>query len=101
MRPRVRLKDPREKGEQQSVSKSALFTRGYNDVRKRIEKGSHFIKSCFNCAYYYQAVGDKEEVCQNPDVLKYDMVITDSSIYCNRWAMSPRKQSTKNLFRKK
>lgn len=95
-----RLKNPNEVSEQKPT-KASLFTRGYDDVRRRVEKGSRFTMSCYNCDYFYQASGDKEEVCQNPDVLKYDMVITETSIYCNRWKISRRTQSVKGLFKKK
>lgn len=85
-------------------SKNKLFSRGYGAVRSRVEKGSRYTMSCFNCDYFYQAVGDKEEVCQNPNVLKYDMVITETSIYCNQWVISKRSQkatsSVKGLFKR-
>ena len=96
-----RLKNPNEVVEESPKTKSSLFTRGYDDVRRKVEKGSRFTMSCYNCDFFYQAVGDKEEVCQNPDVLKYDMVVTESSIYCNRWALTKRKQSVKSMFKKK
>lgn len=95
-----RLKNPNEVAEQPK-SKSSLFTRGYDDVRRKVEKGSRFTMSCYNCDFFYQAVGDKEEVCQNPDVLKYDMVVTETSIYCNRWCLTQRKQSVKSMFKKR
>jgi len=99
MSKKVRLKDPN--GEiPVSKGKSSLFSKGYTEVRRRVEKGSRFTMSCYNCDYYYQAVGDQEEVCQNPDVLKYDMVITETSIYCNKWKMCRRTQSVKSMFKK-
>ena len=82
------------------LEKKSMFTKGYSDVRQRVEKGSRFTMSCYNCDYYYQASGDNEEVCQNPDVLKYDMVVTDTSIYCNRWKLCRRTQSVKSIFKK-
>ena len=82
------------------LEKKSMFTKGYSDVRQRVEKGSRFTMSCYNCDFYYQASGDKEEVCQNPDVLKYDMVVTDTSIYCNRWKLCRRTQSVKSIFKK-
>ena len=96
-----RLRNPNEVVEDTKPTKSSLFTRGYSEVRQRVEKGSRFTMSCYNCDYFYQAVGDKEEVCQNPDVLKYDMVITETSIYCNRWTLTKRKQSVKSMFKKR
>lgn len=81
--------------------KSSLFSRGYSECRKRVEKGSKFTNSCFNCDWYFKADGDREELCQNPEVLKYDMIVTESGIYCNRWRLTQREQSVKGLFRKK
>ena len=99
MSKKIRLKDPN--GEVPvTKEKPRLFSKGYSEVRRRVEKGSRFTMSCYNCDYYYQAVGDQEEVCQNPDVLKYDMVITETSIYCNRWKMCRRTQSVKGMFKK-
>lgn len=83
------------------MSHKDLFSRGYSDVRKKVEKGGRFTKSCYNCDFFYQAVGDKEEVCQNPDVLQYDMVVTKTSIFCNRWKISHREVSVKGMFKKK
>lgn len=70
------------------------FNRGYDAVREKVAKGSKYTMSCYNCKYYYQEFGDKEEMCQNPDVLKYDMIVTANNIYCNRWQMTERKKST-------
>lgn len=70
------------------------FERGYKPVRDKISKGSKYTMSCYNCEYFYQSFGDKEEVCQNQNVLKYDMVVTQNNIYCNYWKMSKRKSST-------
>lgn len=70
------------------------FSKGYKDVRERVSKGSKYTMSCYNCDYYYQEYGDTEEMCQNPNVLKYDMVITPTNIYCNHWKISSRKSAT-------
>lgn len=70
------------------------FERGFKPVREKVSKGSKYTMSCYNCEYYYQSFGDREEVCQNPNVLKYDMVVTQTSIYCNRWKMCSRKKAT-------
>ena len=88
------------------TSKSPIFNRGFREVRQRVEKGSKYTMSCYNCDYYYQAVGDKTEVCQNPDVLKFDMVVTETSIYCTKWELSKRKcqssnKSVKSLFKRR
>lgn len=81
--------------------KKPLFTRGYKESRERLAKNSHFSRSCFNCADYYQASGDKEEVCQNPNVLQYDMVVSDNNIYCLKWRPSSSvKSEQQSLFKK-
>lgn len=70
------------------------FSRGYKDVRERVSKCSKYTMSCYNCEYFYQDFNDEEEVCQNPNVLKYDMVVTTTNIYCNHWKMNKRVGST-------
>lgn len=62
-----------------------LFGRGYEPFHEKAERRSKYLMSCFNCEYYYQAVGDSEELCQNTEVLEYDMINTESSIYCLLW----------------
>ena len=88
------------KQKQVEQPKESLFTRGYGAVTAKMEKASKFTMSCFNCDYYYQAVGDSNEVCQNPDVLKYDMVVTENNIYCNRWQLCRKTETAKGLFKK-
>lgn len=83
-----------------SKEKRPLFTRGYEESRERLSKNSHFTKSCFNCGHYFQASGDKEEVCQNPNVLEYDMVVTENNIYCVQWTPPTLPQSETSLFKK-
>lgn len=68
--------------------KSPVISRGYSIAREKAAKSSKFLKSCYNCEYYYQSEEDTEEVCQNPNVLPYDMVITSSNIYCSLWKLS-------------
>ena len=45
-------------------TKQSPFSRGYSEPRQRMRKSCGYTMSCFNCKYYYQAVGDKEETCQ-------------------------------------
>lgn len=80
--------------------KSSRFSRGYGEVRQKISKKSKFTMSCYNCEHYYQDVGDKEEVCQNPDVLSYDMVVNENTVYCSRWEMVKRQSSAKSIFKR-
>ena len=80
--------------------KRPKFTRGYQESRERLEKNAYYSRSCFNCFDYYQASGDKEEMCQNPNVLQYDMVVTDNNIYCLQWRPSSSSKADKSLFKK-
>ena len=81
--------------------KKPLFTRGYQDSRERLAKNPYYTRSCFNCAYYYQASGDKEEVCQNQDVLQFDMVVTENNVYCVKWRPSSiNKTEQQSLFKR-
>lgn len=59
------------------------FERGYSKFRDKSH--SRYVMSCYNCDYFYQAVGDSEDLCQNPEVLPYDIINTETSIYCLRW----------------
>lgn len=61
------------------------FNRGYAELNNRLEKRSRFTMSCYNCDYFYQTKEDDEEVCQNPNVLQYDMVVSENNVYCNQW----------------
>ena len=76
------------------------FTRGYKESRDRLSKNSYYTRSCFNCDCYFQASGDKEEVCQNPNVLQYDMVVTENNVYCVHWKPSSSKTEQQTLFKK-
>lgn len=81
--------------------KKPIFTRGYDESRERLAKNPYYTRSCFNCACYYQASGDKEEVCQDPDVLPYDMVVTENNVYCLRWRpSSTKKTEQQSLFKR-
>lgn len=81
--------------------KKPIFTRGYKDCREKVNSGSKFVRSCFNCAHFYQDHGDTEEVCQNPEVIEYDMIVEGNTIYCLKWkpaATSPK--DPKNAFKR-
>lgn len=80
--------------------KRPKFTRGYQESRERLNKNAYYLRSCFNCDDYYQASGDKEEMCQNPTVLQYDMVVTDNNVYCLKWHSSSSKTEQQSLFKK-
>ena len=80
-----------------------MFKRGYKECREKLSSNPSFSRSCFNCVYYYQAVGDKEEVCQNSEVLEYDMVVDANlnSVYCLKWTPSSVSRKKKEeLFRR-
>ena len=81
-------------------TKEKPYVRGYSPVRRILERGSKFTRSCYNCDYYYQAPGDDEEVCQNEEVLRYDMIVTEAGVCCGQWRLCARKTDAKTLFRK-
>lgn len=81
------------------MSKS-IFTRGYKESRERLSKNSFYSRSCFNCVYYYQSSGDKEEICQNQEVLEYDMIVDGNNIYCLKWQPCSNKTEQQSLFKK-
>jgi len=77
-----------------------MFNRGYKEVKEKVNKYPKIFMSCLNCVYYYQAVGDKEECCQNTEVLQYDMVVEDTRVYCIRWETNYfKKEKPKNPFK--
>lgn len=82
------------------MSKS-LFSKGFKPVKEKINKGSKYIASCYNCAYFYQTEEDDEEVCQNNNVLQYDMVVTPTNISCCHWKYVLKKEESDNGFKKK
>lgn len=86
--------------ERQNPKKKSIFSRGYHVSREKLAKNAYYSRSCFNCDYYYQASGDKEEMCQNPDVLQYDMVVTENNVYCLKWQPSSNKSSQQSLFKR-
>ena len=97
---RIIQQEARIVSENSRKKKKPLFTRGYKESRDRLSKNPYYSRSCFNCAYYYQASGDKEEVCQNEDVLQFDMVVTDNNVYCIKWQPLSNKTNQQSLFKK-
>ena len=69
------------------------FTRGFSDSRKRVSQSKKFLRSCTNCEYYYKAMGDKEERCQNPNVLTYDLIVEGNNVSCGYWKQCKRRDS--------
>ena len=94
--PKKKQSKPREK----MKNKDKPYVRGYAPVRRILERGSRYARSCYNCDFFSQAPGDDEEVCQNENVLKWDMIVTESCIYCNQWRLSARRTDAKSLFKK-
>lgn len=82
------------------VEVEPLFSRGYDEVRRRLNKKSIYTMSCYNCEHYYQLNGDKEELCQNSEVLSFDLVKTKTSVFCTRWKLVQRTETAKELFKK-
>lgn len=73
-----------------------MFNRGFAESRKKAKKGIKYIRSCFNCIYYYEAVGDGEEMCQNTNVSEYDLVVDGNNIYCTYWKPLDSKENKFN-----
>lgn len=61
-----------------------LYTRGYDELSERIQKGAKFLSDCRNCEFYYLD-SDNEEVCNHPSVLPYDIVVDETRIFCAYW----------------
>jgi hypothetical protein len=78
-----------------------VYHRGFAPVDARLARYARFSRSCYNCDSYYQASGDGDEVCQDPEVTQYDMVITENNIFCSRWKPPKRKEqmSVKSIFK--
>ena len=57
-----------------------VFRKSYSNLRTRAS-----LANCFSCDFFYQAEGDICELCQNPSVLKYDMVVDKNRVFCSYW----------------
>ena len=73
------------------------YSRGYDTARDRARQHAKIICTCFNCDYYYQGKYDTLEVCQNPEVLQYDMVVEGNRIYCIQWQPTQEKRKTEQV----
>lgn len=79
---------------------SQPFMRGFAPSRRIVEKRGKYNRSCYNCDYYYKDTFDDHEMCQNPQVLSYDMYVTENNICCSQWKQSVRMTDAKTLFKK-
>lgn len=61
------------------------FNRGFEPCREKVVKSVKYSRSCFNCNSYYKSVGEHGEMCQNPNVTEFDMVVTENNVYCTYW----------------
>ena len=73
--------------------KNKLFSVGYKEVRKRMDKRSKFLMSCRSCRYFYQGKDEDYELCHNNSVTQYDMVNTPTNFYCTFWEGEGTKNS--------
>lgn len=64
---------------------SIAFSKGFDDLKERTKKTSRFIRCCDNCNFFYMTKDDEEEVCQNPDVLPYDVCLDEERTFCSYW----------------
>lgn len=76
------------------------FTKGYEETRSKMKKYPKFFMSCFNCDYYYKGVRDQDELCQNNNVLSYDMVVREGTIFCSHWKGIEKKKEKPEVFQK-
>jgi hypothetical protein len=85
------------------MDRKDLFNIGYGKVTEKT-LSNKYMRSCFNCKYYYRAIGDSTELCQNNNVLKYDMIVSDNNIYCTQWDIEKSSiedvVTAKQLFKK-
>lgn len=79
-----------------------IFTRGYGEVKDRLIKNSKYLMSCYNCDYFYKTHNDNEELCQNSEVLPYDIIVSEKAIYCSLWkpALSKKDTSIRMILKK-
>lgn len=64
-----------------------MYKVGFDEVRERVNAGSRYLRSCFNCRYCYEADGEDEELCHNDNVLEFDIVVEENRIYCHLWKL--------------
>ena len=65
--------------------KSKIFHEGYGEVSDRLSKRNKYLMSCKSCVHFFQTHDDEYELCQNENVTEFDMVNTESSVYCSYW----------------
>ena len=59
--------------------------RGYDNVKEKVKKSFRYTRSCENCNFFYMSKEDEEELCQNPNVLPYDICVDEGRTYCSFW----------------
>lgn len=67
------------------MSKRITFTKGFTPVKEKVEKSFRYSRSCDNCEFYLKEKEDEEEVCQNPNVLPYDVCVEENRTFCSFW----------------
>lgn len=60
--------------------------RGFKPLASQIEGKAKYIADCNSCIDWDDRMG-----CQNPNVLKYDMIEEGSRIYCTYWSNQLRR----------
>lgn len=64
---------------------SLNLSRGYSSIREKVTKSARYMRACENCKFYFQTTEDEEEVCQNPEVLEFDICQDGDRVYCAFW----------------
>lgn len=69
--------------------------RGFSPIREQIQSKSRYLRDCNNCRFFYQAPLDEEELCQNEQVLEFDICTDKDRVYCCYWLPNGDKESKK------
>ena len=65
--------------------------RGFLPIREQIQSKSRFLRDCNNCKHFYQDTSDEEELCQNEQVLEFDICVDKERTYCCYWQPTEEK----------
>ena len=67
--------------------KPVKFSHGYDFFHDKYKnaRSRSLLANCFSCDFFYQAEEDLCELCQNPNVLKYDMCVAEGRVFCSYW----------------
>ena len=63
------------------------FKRGYEVFHEQVDNSRNRVNfaNCFSCKYFYEDFGDHEELCQNSEVLRFDVCRVGNRVFCSFW----------------